>query len=121
MMDDLATWLKREIRARGWSMREMARRAGVSHTAIINVVHGHTRPSAQFCLQLAEALQAPPEDVYRRAGLLPAAVPEGTSLQEASYLFAQLSDSEQETVLTMMRALAEKRREASRRLEPEAG
>ena len=102
-------------------MREMARRAGVSHTAIINVVHGHTRPSAQFCLQLAEALQVPPEDVYRRAGLLPTAAPEGASLQEASYLFAQLSDSEQETVLTMMRALAEKRREANRRLEPEAG
>jgi transcriptional regulator with XRE-family HTH domain len=121
MIDDLATWLKRELKLRGWSMREMARRAGVSHTAIINLVNGRTNPSAQFCLQIAEALQMPPEEIYRSAGLLPSSTPEEASLLEANYLFARLSEGEQETVLTIMRALAEKRRETGRNLGLETG
>ena len=121
MIDDLATWLKHELKLRGWSMREMARRTGVSHTAIINLVNGRTNPSAQFCLQIAEALQMPPEEIYRSAGLLPSSTPEEASLLEANYLFARLSESEQETVLTIMRALAEKRRETGRKLGLETG
>ena len=116
MVDDLASWLRQEVETRGWSLREMARRAGVSHTAIINVANGRTRPGASFCLKIARALGVPPEEVYRRAGLLPPTPAESASLLEANFLFAQLSESEQETVLTMMRALAQKRRETAHAL-----
>lgn len=121
MADELATWLKQEMASHGWSLRELARHAGISHTAILNVLKGHTRPSALFCTKIAQALRVPAEEVYRRAGLLPAVPPEEASLLEANYLFAQLSESEQETVLTMMRALVEKRREAPRPYSAEAG
>jgi len=120
MVDDLAIWLKDELGARGWSLREMARRIGMSHTAIINVANGRARPSASLCRKIALALQVPPEDVFRRAGLLPPDPPASPSLLEANFLFAQLSAREQETLLTMMRALVEKRHEITHRpgLEP---
>ena len=120
MVDDLASWLKEELGARGWSLREMARRVGVSHTAIINVANGRTRPSANLCRKIALALHVPPEDVFRRAGLLPPNPPVSPSLLEANFLFAQLPEQEQETLLTMMRALVERRREITHQpgLEP---
>lgn len=121
MVDELASWIRREAETRGWSLREVARCAGVSHTAIINVANGRTRPGAHFCLRIAQALHVPPEEVYRRAGLLPPVSAESAALLEANFLFAQLSDNEQETVLTMMRALAEKRHEAPHALGSEAG
>ena len=116
MVDDLATWMRHELSTRAWSMREMARRVGVSHTAIINVASGRVRPSAGLCRKIALVLHVPPEQVFRRAGFLPPA-PRGTpSLLEANFLFAQLSEGEQETLLTMMRALVEKRRDISDQL-----
>ena len=111
MTGDLATWMKDELDARGWSLREMARRVGVSHTAIINVVNGRTRPSAHLCRKIALVLRVPPEAILRRAGLLPPEPPGSASLLEANFLFAQLSEDEQETLLTMMRVLVERRRE----------
>ena len=80
------------------------------------MANGRTRPGAGFCLKIARALGVPPEEVYRRAGLLPPTPAESASLLEANFLFAQLSESEQETVLTMMRALAQKRRETAHAL-----
>ena len=111
MIDDLETWLKGELGRRGWSLREVARRVGVSHTAIINVANGRTKPGADLCRQIALVLQVPPETVFRRAGLLPPEMPETATLLEASFLFARLSADEQETLLTMMRALVEKQYE----------
>lgn len=109
MVDDMATWLTEELRARGWSMREMARRVGVSHTAIVNIAHGRARPSAGLCREIARVLRVPPEHVFRLAGLLPPDPPESPSLVEANFLFAQLCEDEQDILLTMMRALVEKR------------
>jgi len=120
MVDDLARWLKEELGARAWSQREMARRVGVSHTAIANVASGRAQPSAGLCREIARVLQVPPEQVFRRAGLLPPEPLATPTLVEANFLFAQLSEDEQDTLLTMMRALVERRREICDRpgLEP---
>ena len=111
MVDDLAMWLKVELSARAWSLREMARRVGVSHTAIANVANGRAQPSPNLCREIARVLQVPPEHVFRRAGLRPPEPLATPPLAEANFLFAQLSAGEQETLLTMMRALADRRRE----------
>jgi transcriptional regulator with XRE-family HTH domain len=113
MVDDLARWLKEELGARAWSLREMARRVGVSHTAVANVASGRAQPSPGLCREIARVLQVPPEHVFRRAGLLPPEPLPTAPVVEANFLFAQLSEGEQKTLLTMMRALVEKRREIS--------
>ncbi len=63
-------WLLREIATRDWSMRELARRAGVSHVTISKVIAEKCRPSAELCIRLAQALRLSPEAVLREGGYL---------------------------------------------------
>ena len=67
----MTSWLASEIKRRGWSIRELARRAGVSHTTAADVLSKQRDPTADFCLGIARALNMPPEEVLRRAGILP--------------------------------------------------
>lgn len=52
-------------------MRELARRAGLTHVTISNVLNGARNPGVEFCLGVAKAFYEPPEIVFRRAGILP--------------------------------------------------
>jgi transcriptional regulator with XRE-family HTH domain len=64
-------WLDQERTRRGWSQSELARRGKVSPSAIQQVISGVTRPGPRSCQAIALALEMPPDDVYRLAGLLP--------------------------------------------------
>jgi DNA-binding XRE family transcriptional regulator len=105
---DVATWLNEEAQSRGWSFREIARRIGVSHTTIIKVVNEQMRPSAELCISLAKLFRTAPENVLRLAGYLPPQPEKSINTVEANHLFSQLSEDEQEVLLTQMRALVEK-------------
>lgn len=67
----LSDWLASELEDRGWSMRELGRRSGVSHTQISDVISGKARPGSDFCQAVARGLGEPPGKIYRLAGLLP--------------------------------------------------
>jgi len=71
MSDKLTARLADELNTRGWSMREMARRAGVSHTTIASIMSGRRKATADVCKGIAKALNVPTEDILRLVGLLP--------------------------------------------------
>jgi len=73
---------------------------------------GNRNAGPEFCTGVANALELPAEFVFRQAGLLPPDETETADRREASYLFSQLPDDEQAVVLTIMRALLERRRAA---------
>ena len=54
------------------SLRELARKAGVSNPYLSQVERGLRRPSAEILQQIARALQVSAETLYVRAGLLDA-------------------------------------------------
>ncbi len=68
---DFAAWLTGEVARRGWSLRELGRRSGLSGAVISEVARGKQCPGLRFCVQVAGAFGLPPESVLRRAGLLP--------------------------------------------------
>jgi transcriptional regulator with XRE-family HTH domain len=68
---DFVNWLNEELGKRDWSIRELARRSGISHASISQVLNRHRYPGSDFCLAIARGLQLPPEEVFRRAGILP--------------------------------------------------
>ncbi len=105
--DNFSLWLIREMETRGWSYSETARRGGISHARISQVVGGET-PGAEFCLAIARAFKMEPEDVLKRAGRFPPEPPVTSRRREADRLFARLSEEDQETLLVQMRALAER-------------
>ena len=118
MAGQLGAWLAHEINQKGWSMRETARRVGVSHTAIANAVNGKTKPEMETCLRIAEAFEVPVEEIYEMAGVMPERtlkIRDGSSVYQINTnrmerrltrAFALLDRDEQELVVHLAERLA---------------
>jgi transcriptional regulator with XRE-family HTH domain len=104
-----AEWLLNEMQRRDLSQSELARRAGLAQATISYVLSGERNPGPEFCLGIAKAMNIPPEVVFQEAGIFPPSSAETKNRKEADHLFSQLSDRQQNDVLTMMRALVEER------------
>lgn len=96
-------WIDAELHQRGWSYREFSRRVNRSHSYVTNIANGTTEPDAQILRKIADAFNLSPEDVFRRAGLLPPETAPGPGTRELTYLFDQLSDEDQEEALIILR------------------
>ena len=100
-------WLYTEMRQRRLSQSELARKAGVAQATISYVLSGERNPGAEFCVAISRALNVPAEEVFRRAGLLPADPEETPTLREALHLFRQLPPEQQRQKIAEMRAIIE--------------
>ena len=63
-------WMNKTLEDRGWSARELARRAGISHTYISNIASGKRLPTWDFCAAIAGPLGMSPIVVFQKAGLI---------------------------------------------------
>jgi transcriptional regulator with XRE-family HTH domain len=104
---DITQWLVEEVNKRGWSFRELGRRAGLSSGAISKVITGVSLPGWEFCRRVARAFNVPPEKVFRLAGLLPPEPRETTNMREITHLFSQLSPEDQERFIAFVRTFLE--------------
>lgn len=87
-----ATWIINELDRRGWNQSELARRAGLSPTAVSDVLSSRRNPGLVFCDGIAQAFKMPSEDVYRIAGLLPGETDADPTLSKIQHLFSALQD-----------------------------
>lgn len=95
-----------ELEARGMSRADLARITGFNKGTISNVLNDRRNPGVDFVLAVARALGVKPEDLYRRAGLLPpkpAAVDLPPDLDEVIDLLKRLPATEREEVLMYTR------------------
>lgn len=67
---NFADWLLSELQKRGWSQNQLAIRAGLSRTAINDVINRKAHPGPELCRAIARALGYPQEYVFRKAGLI---------------------------------------------------
>jgi transcriptional regulator with XRE-family HTH domain len=111
-MDDneMVVWLNEQLNERGWSMRELARRSGLSHAVISLVLSKHNAPGLDFCVGVARALDVPPENVLRMAGLIPKRTTRQEMVDEILYHFEGLNEDDQLRVITMTWALSRRGR-----------
>ena len=102
---DFVTWLNTETSRRGWSQSELSRRAGLVSSAISMVMSGQRGPGTEFCLGLARAFQITPEEVFRRAGLLPPlpAASDLSLVQQIGELIRRLPEEERGEILDYAR------------------
>jgi transcriptional regulator with XRE-family HTH domain len=103
---ELTDWLNQQAEDRGWSYREMARRAGLSHSAISNVTSGNALAGWDFCLGIGRALGEDPVYVFRLAGLLPPAPAAVEEEREVLGILRRLPATVRSTVVTILRALS---------------
>lgn len=105
IMSDFVPWLNDQLNERGWSYNELARRADVSGGSISHIMNQRKNPGYDVCVGIARALEIPPENVLRRAGLLPALPPEVEEEREMVALARRLSGQARQVILTTMRSL----------------
>jgi len=83
----------------GWGVREVARRAELSHTLISNIVNLGEQPSFDTCVALAPVLDVSPVTLIYMAGLLPRP-PEWTpDMEETRSILSRLSDSDRQAMM----------------------
>ena len=87
----------------GWGVRELGRRAGLSHTLISNIINLGEQPTFDTCVALAPVLELTPLTLIYMAGLLPKPPEWKPKLEEAVALFGNMPDGEQDDLLTYMR------------------
>ena len=105
MKDTLSTWLNTELRERGWTERELARRAGLSHTAINNALSGQYKTRLDTYRGIAHAFEMSLEAVFRAAGVLPPLLPPVAEEEEMIALFRGLPPTQRPAALYMLRGL----------------
>ncbi len=96
-------WLTNEMKKRGWSQAELARRANLSRSAVSYILRGTRKPGPLTVQAIAVALDLPEDQVYERAGLLNEVRYDSLFLGEVNHLLAQLPLSDQEEIVEIMR------------------
>ena len=100
----LSDWLNTHMQLDNLGTRETARRAGISHPLISDILNGG-KPSLETCSVLAELFKTPPEEVLRMAGLLPPKAQKDVIKERADYLMQRLSPEKQQQAVEFLEFL----------------
>jgi len=111
MENKLVPWINEELESRGWTMRELARRSGVSHAAISLVLSEQQRPTFEFCEKIARGLGEPPEKIFRIAGLLPRLTNDQEVAEQVLHYLEQMPPEQQRQYLLIGWVMAAENRE----------
>lgn len=106
-------WLAWEATERDWSLRELSRRARISHASVSNVLSGVQQPTAAFCDAIAHAFDLPQEEVFRRAGLLDPKPAPTILTDRLLAIAAQLSEDEMRDLLDYAELIKRRRKRKS--------
>jgi len=109
MESPLSKWLNDELKNRGWSQREAARRAGISHAAIANILQDVGEPLVSTYEALARAFEMPLPEILQIAGVLPLPPAPVRDEDRLLSLWRQLDPRQRRDVLDMLAALADDR------------
>jgi transcriptional regulator with XRE-family HTH domain len=113
MSESLRVWVTSELNRLNWTHEQLAEKAGVSRGTVSNVLRGDMPPSADFCIKIAPALDTPPEQVLRLAGLLPppgsSRNPDDPELQQLIELIKTLPQEKRQQLSEYVRFLLQSR------------
>jgi len=103
--DEFSEWLLNVLSQRGWDQAELSRRSQTTTALSSRMLSGERRPGAVVARRLARALQLPPEEVFRQAGLLPRSAFNPIGLDELDHIYNALDDGDRKRMLALARAL----------------
>lgn len=101
MRQDLIKWVNDQLVAKGWSMRELARRGDISATAISDVLSKKREPGAKFFQAMSRAFGVTLESVERleQVGTIPENRSNDPDLKDLMELAQKLSADDLSEVL----------------------
>lgn len=101
----LGEWILIQAEERGWSLNELAAKAGTSSGGLSMIVNGLRNPGPDVCRRLARAFGVDPITVFEIASLLPPKPVETVILREIARLASQLPEALQLAKIIELRAL----------------
>lgn len=104
----LPEWTTKVLKDTGWTQSELAKKSGLSRTAINDVVNRKTRGGYKYALAIAEAAGRPVEEALQAAGLMdiPPALDE--KWQELVHLYNSMSSENRDDTIDYARMKLEK-------------
>jgi len=103
---DLGRYVTQKRQEKGWSQRELGRRAGIRGATISKLEAGTTRPTNDTIVKVARALGEKEEALLRLAGHLPEAPPTTDFTTAVCRAFCLLDEKQQNAVATLIFELA---------------
>jgi len=104
---DFGKWLEDELLRRKWDQSQLLRYGGLTSGQVSRIISGERKSGPTACLVIAKALGLPPEEVFRKAGLLPPAREPVEGTEELVHYFAQIDPDDRARLLVIARALWE--------------
>jgi transcriptional regulator with XRE-family HTH domain len=104
-MTTLVEFLEEELQRRSWRPADLARAAGVPDATISHILNSSRRAGPEVCNAIARALDEPPEQIFRMAGLLPSLPPPVEEEREAVRILRSLSPDLRAVAMRLLRSL----------------
>lgn len=101
---DIGTFIRQQREIAQQSIRDLAKRAGVSNPYLSQIERGLRKPSADILQQIARALEISAETLYERAGMLDPKESQGNPVVSAIATDARLSDEQKQAILAIYRS-----------------
>jgi len=80
MRENFVNWVEEQKKIRGWNSSDLARHSGLSTSHISGVLSLQRKVGIDFCIGLSKAFGIAPEEIMRKAGLLPPSVTTSSQL-----------------------------------------
>lgn len=100
---DFADWLREQMKIRDWSQADLARASHISPTQIARILSRERNVGNDAIIAIARALQLPPEQVYRAAGILPPAPEINELIEQIIHETQTLPENDQQEILAFIR------------------
>jgi transcriptional regulator with XRE-family HTH domain len=108
---DFVEWLENEMKQRGIIPAELARRGGITRSAVSKLLsRQQKRPGIEMLDAIARALDMPKEIIYQKVGYLPAEQKVSPLSSAILFLIEQLPIDDQEEMLDYARMKLERRK-----------
>lgn len=101
---DLGSFIRQQREIAQQSIRDLAKRAGVSNPYLSQIERGLRKPSADILQQIARALEISAETLYERAGMLDAKESQGNAVVDAIATDVKLNDEQKQAMLAIYRS-----------------
>lgn len=103
---DFPQWLEEQLERKNWIQADLARASGITTAQIGRILNGARRAGPDACIAIADALNLPPDMVFRQAGLLPPKQEQPPEFEEINYILSNLPEEEREDILEYARLRA---------------
>lgn len=118
-MTDLGSYIRAQRDTAQISLRQLAKRAGVSNPYLSQVERGLRRPSAEILQQIAKALRISAEALYVQAGIMEPR--SGGPVAEAILADTELSERQKQALIDIYTSFRRENRPDAEAVTPEKG